>query len=160
MLMCNYDICIYELVTFIVILQSSKAVTRTWILILIWYNIKKSVFILLGENCKGEQWGRRWIHLLYDNAVIVRIETNNNRPFLIKAMTILPFRINVFCTQYMLLILQQQTKRLINAFWGQKNTWYVAIFEDMYFVMIYNKGCCRPIYILWQFRVIHILLFK
>ena len=29
----------------------------------------------------------------------------------------------------------------------KKNTWYVAIFEDMYFVMIYNKGCCRPIYI-------------
>ena len=79
--------------------------------------------------------------------MIVRIETNNNRPFLIKAMTILPFRINFFCTQYMRLILQQQTKSLINAF-EVKNTSYVGIFKDMYFVMICNKGCCMPIYIM------------
>ena len=51
---------------------------------------------MLGENSKREKLCRRLIYPLYDNVVIVRIETNNNRPFLIKAMAILPFRNKLF----------------------------------------------------------------
>ena len=105
---------------------------------------------MLGENCKREKLYRRSIHPLYDNVVIVRIETNNNRPFLIKAMAILPFRNKLFLHSIHASNTAAAHKAFDKCLLRSQNTLCVylcvCIFEDMYFVMKYNKGCCRPIY--------------
>ena len=105
---------------------------------------------MLGENSKREKLCRRLIYPLYDNVVIVRIETNNNRPFLIKAMAILPFRNKLFLHSIHASNTAAAHKAFDKCLLRSQNTLCVylcvCIFEDMYFVMKYNKGCCRSIY--------------
>ena len=106
---------------------------------------------MLGENSKREKLCRRLIYPLYDNVVIVRIETNNNRPFLIKAMAILPFRNKLFLHSIHASNTAAAHKAFDKCLLRSQNTLCVYlccvyIFEDMYFVMKYNKECCRPIY--------------
>ena len=101
---------------------------------------------MLGENSKREKLCRRLIYPLYDNVVIVRIETNNNRPFLIKAMAILPFRNKLFLHSIHASNTAAAHKAFDKCLLRSQNTLCVGIFEDMYFVMKYNKGCCRFIY--------------
>ena len=101
---------------------------------------------MLGENSKREKLCRRLIYPLYDNVVIVRIETNNNRPFLIKAMAILPFRNKLFLHSIHASNTAAAHKAFDKCLLRSQNTLCVGIFEDMYFVMKYNKGCCSSIY--------------
>ena len=77
--------------------------------------------------------------------MIVRIETNNNRPFLIKGMAILPFRNKLFLHSIHASNTAAAHKAFDKCLLRSQNTLCVGIFEDMYFVMKYNKGCCRPI---------------